>query len=236
MSWVLKCLVIGPPFTGKTSLIKRSVYNIFTANYKATLGVDFAMKNLVYTDQNGQNISCSVALWDVSGNELASNMCRAYYSNSHMAMIVSDFNSENFAEDITQWKNDVDSKVLLYEDTTIPCVILKNKCDLPGAMETYNQQDMDKLAASLGCIGCYPTSAMTGQGIQEAMLALIKHTIGLIKARNAAEEADPEPKEEPIQKIVLESNEPKENKKVEEKTNNANEKKSKKAKRKCSIF
>lgn len=40
----LKLVVVGHPSAGKTSLIKRFVANFFSKSYKATVGVDFALK------------------------------------------------------------------------------------------------------------------------------------------------------------------------------------------------
>ncbi|VDM63687.1 unnamed protein product [Angiostrongylus costaricensis] len=58
-----KILVIGDPGTGKTSIIRRFVHDVFTTNYKATIGVDFAMKRMVLDE----NIQIYLQLWDISG-------------------------------------------------------------------------------------------------------------------------------------------------------------------------
>ncbi|TNJ26597.1 putative Rab32 [Giardia muris] len=43
---VFKVIVVGNVFVGKTSIVKRLAYGAYTADYKGTLGVDFAVRDL----------------------------------------------------------------------------------------------------------------------------------------------------------------------------------------------
>lgn len=56
-------LVVGEIGTGKTSFIKRYVHQFFTTNYRATIGVDFALKVINWNDTN----LVRVQLWDIAG-------------------------------------------------------------------------------------------------------------------------------------------------------------------------
>ena len=58
-----KILVIGELGTGKTSFIKRYVHQFFSQNYRATIGVDFALKVLNWD----QNTIIRLQLWDIVG-------------------------------------------------------------------------------------------------------------------------------------------------------------------------
>lgn len=58
-----KILVIGELGTGKTSFIKRYVHQFFSQNYRATIGVDFALKVLNWD----QNTIIRLQLWDIAG-------------------------------------------------------------------------------------------------------------------------------------------------------------------------
>jgi GTPase SAR1 family protein len=49
--FLYKILVVGDIGVGKTSLIKRYVHNIFSMHYKATIGVDFALKVINWDNQ-----------------------------------------------------------------------------------------------------------------------------------------------------------------------------------------
>lgn len=58
-----KVLVIGDFGVGKTSIIKRYVQQIFTQHYRATIGVDFALKVLHWDN----NTVVRLQLWDIAG-------------------------------------------------------------------------------------------------------------------------------------------------------------------------
>lgn len=57
-----KVLVIGDLGVGKTSIIKRYVQQSFSPNYRATIGVDFALKVL-----NWDTETVRLQLWDIAG-------------------------------------------------------------------------------------------------------------------------------------------------------------------------
>ena len=65
-------LVVGDLGVGKTSLIQRYVHNIFSREYKATIGVDFAYKLI----QISPDKIVRLQLWDIAGQERYGNMTR----------------------------------------------------------------------------------------------------------------------------------------------------------------
>ena len=44
----LKFAIVGEIATGKTSVLRRYLYNTFKENYDVTLGVDLASKNIIH--------------------------------------------------------------------------------------------------------------------------------------------------------------------------------------------
>lgn len=59
---LFKVLVIGDLGVGKTSIIRRYVHQAYSNNYRATIGVDFAMKVL-----NWDSETVRLQLWDIAG-------------------------------------------------------------------------------------------------------------------------------------------------------------------------
>lgn len=70
-----KVLIIGDINTGKTSLVKQYVHGLFPDNYKATIGVDFALKVVHLEDEAGTPQQVKLQLWDIAGACRAAGSC-----------------------------------------------------------------------------------------------------------------------------------------------------------------
>lgn len=173
---LFKIIVVGDIAVGKTSLIKRYVHNIFTENYKSTIGVDFALKVL-----NIDNKNVRIQLWDIAGQERFGNMTRVYYKEAVGAVVVYDVTRESTLTSATKWKTDIDTKLTIPgSDLPIPCILIGNKIDiLPKSNPTLNET-MDTYCKDEGYAAWFRTSAKTNIGIEPA----IKHLVSLVLKSN----------------------------------------------------
>lgn len=175
-----KVLVIGDLGTGKTSIIKRYVHNFFSVHYRATIGVDFALKVLNWDE----NTLIRLQLWDIAGQERFGNMTRVYYKEAVGCLIVFDVTRQSTFEAVSKWKHDLDSKVQLPDGKQIPCVLLANKCDQPKEGLVNNSHQMDKFCEEKDFIKWFETSAKENIGIDEAAKFLVQKILENDKANN----------------------------------------------------
>ncbi|XP_017066224.1 serine/arginine repetitive matrix protein 1 isoform X1 [Drosophila eugracilis] len=164
-----KILVIGELGTGKTSFIKRYVHQFFSQNYRATIGVDFALKVL----QWDANTIVRLQLWDIAGQERFGNMTRVYYKEAVAAFIVFDVTRSKTFDCVSKWKEDLDSKVQLPDGSPIPCILLANKCDQEKQGIITQPEKMDEYVRENGFAGWFETSAKENINIDEAARALV---------------------------------------------------------------
>ncbi|XP_028277787.1 ras-related protein Rab-38b isoform X2 [Parambassis ranga] len=148
-----KVLVIGDLGVGKTSIIRRYVHQTYSTNYRATIGVDFALKVL-----NWDSETVRLQLWDIAGQERFGNMTRVYYREAMGAFIVFDVTRPTTFEAVIKWKEDLDSKLMLANGQSIATVLLANKCD-QGRELTNNGIKMDQFCKDHGFVGWFETSA-----------------------------------------------------------------------------
>ncbi|XP_059054801.1 ras-related protein Rab-32 isoform X2 [Achroia grisella] len=164
-----KILVIGELGTGKTSIIKRYVHQFFSQHYRATIGVDFALKVLNWD----ANTIIRLQLWDIAGQERFGNMTRVYYKEAVGAFIVFDVSRVLTFDAIFKWKNDLDSKVQLPDGSPIPCILLGNKCDQQKEGIVNSPTKMDEFCREKGFAGWFETSAKENINIEEAARSLV---------------------------------------------------------------
>ncbi|XP_011205365.2 mucin-22 [Bactrocera dorsalis] len=183
-----KILVIGELGTGKTSFIKRYVHQFFSQNYRATIGVDFALKVLHWDP----NTTVRLQLWDIAGQERFGNMTRVYYKEAVGAFIVFDVTRSGTFDCVSKWKEDLDSKVQLPDGSPIPCILLANKCDQEKQGIVTTPEKMDEYVRENGFAGWYETSAKENINIDEAARALVNKILLNDKLISAADLADSE--------------------------------------------
>ncbi|XP_003404489.1 ras-related protein Rab-32 isoform X2 [Loxodonta africana] len=169
---LFKVLVIGELGVGKTSIIKRYVHQLFSQHYRATIGVDFALKVLNWDSKTLVRLQ----LWDIAGQERFGNMTRVYYKEALGAFIVFDISRSSTFEAVLKWKNDLDSKVHLPNGSPIPAVLLANKCDQKKESGQSPPQ-MDQFCKEHGFSGWFETSAKDNINIDEAARFLVENIL-----------------------------------------------------------
>lgn len=60
---LFKVIIVGDPTVGKTAFVQRYVSNIFKKEFKGTVGVDFSLKILNYSEC----LTVKLQLWDIAG-------------------------------------------------------------------------------------------------------------------------------------------------------------------------
>lgn len=164
-----KILVIGELGTGKTSIIKRYVHQFFSQHYRATIGVDFALKVINWDP----NTVVRLQLWDIAGQERYGNMTRVYYKEAVGCFIVFDVTRVSTFEAVAKWKHDLDSKVTLADGSPVPCVLLANKCDMAKEGLVNNPAQMDEYCRDRNFVGWFETSAKENINVDDAARLLV---------------------------------------------------------------
>ncbi|XP_011845989.1 PREDICTED: ras-related protein Rab-7L1-like [Mandrillus leucophaeus] len=136
---LFKVLVVGDAAVGKTSLVQRYSQDSFSKHYKSTVGVDFALKVLQWSDSEIVRLQ----LWDIAGQERFTSMTRLYYRDASACVIMFDVTNATTFSNSQRWKQDLDSKLTLPNGELVPCLLLANKVcgqsqkmvpSLPGAV------------------------------------------------------------------------------------------------------
>eukprot|EP00035_Acanthoeca_spectabilis_P000350 m.72746 g.72746 ORF g.72746 m.72746 type:complete len:447 (-) comp10152_c0_seq1:23-1363(-) len=167
--YLMKVLVVGDTGTGKTSFIKRYVHNTFSESYKATIGVDFALKSLQFN-----NVLVRLQLWDIAGQERFGAMTHVYYKEAVGAVIAFDSTRPATFESVLKWKTDIDDKIALPDDSPIPVLLLATKADLVQGMSEPTETQLKTFAAENNFVGHAIISSKSGVGVEDAAKLLVQ--------------------------------------------------------------
>jgi small GTP-binding protein len=177
---LLKLLLIGDSGVGKSSLLSRYSEGTFAPYFIATIGVEFAIRTISINDKR-----IKLQIWDSPGG---GTILQAYYRGAHGIMVVFDVMDVSSFNNVSDWLKQPDQ----YANPSCKRVLIGNKIDC----QKYNfnppecvagERQVSKEMALQFCesytshtlLYC-ETSAATGEGVEEAFLALVHSILGIV--------------------------------------------------------
>lgn len=118
----VKVILAGDGTVGKTSLLRRYVFDEFTEEHKMTIGMDTHSK---LTKVPGLG-PVKIHTWDLAGQPQWSAVRESFYLGSHAMALVFDVSQPETIKDLPAWIRECRSKA-----PGIPVLLVANKIDLP---------------------------------------------------------------------------------------------------------
>ena len=134
-NFVFRVIAIGDSGVGKTSIIRKYLYNIFEPTTINTIGLSFSFKEVILKNKT----KVKLKIMDTAGQEKYNSLTKTYYKNADGVLFVFDINNKKSFDSLQKWmelfnENNNGKKI-------IPIYLLGNKCDLERKVE---QESIDK--------------------------------------------------------------------------------------------
>lgn len=156
-----KICLIGAFSVGKTALIQRYIYSIFSDRYLSTLGVKISKKQIVV-----DGVEVNLVIWDLEGKDDYASVNFSYLRGAMGLLIVADGTRLDTLETAMSLRS---SSSELIGD--VPSLMLINKLDLKESWEVQETHIEEVRRRGIDVI---TTSAKTGEGVEEAFSRLTR--------------------------------------------------------------
>jgi len=161
--YIIKICLLGDGAVGKTSLVRRFVFDVFDDKYIMSFGTKVSKKSLKIGEAD-----VDLLVWDILGQKSHESLHAAYYRGAAGAFVVSDFTRSDTMQSLKSWVGNFRSTV-----GDKPIVILGNKSDLD---KKYSFSELQAFGSSLGC-EVVETSAKTGLNVEKAFVDMGKRLL-----------------------------------------------------------
>ncbi len=151
--------MVGAFATGKTSLVAKFVYSIFSEKYQTTVGVKIDRKTVKVKEQE-----LNLILWDLYGEDEFQKLRISYLRGSSAFLLVVDGTRKSTLQTALELQQRVEGSI-----GKVPFILVLNKWDLQDEWEL----DAESIEAieSKGWI-VIKTSAKTGLNVEEIFYTL----------------------------------------------------------------
>lgn len=169
-----KICLIGDFGVGKTSLVRRYVESCFSDAYLSTVGVKIARKTLEVRDRHQQLISLQLMLWDIEGSTKFKSISASYLQGAKGAIVVADASRP---ENITHVNEHIHTFREINPQGQLMVAI--NKSDLIIKEDLVKIMQITAALNQAKILGIYPTSAKTGENVDQLFQQLATAIIGI---------------------------------------------------------
>lgn len=156
-----KVLLVGNFGVGKTSLIRRFVFNEFSEDYISTIGVRVSTKTVAL-----ENEEVKLLIWDVAGTSEDEKIPKSYFLGAHAAMYVFDLSRIETYE-----------KLEAYVDSVRELSGLKNILIVGNKKDLLTENQLKECLASISIPIDLVTSAKENANVEDAFISLAKQTL-----------------------------------------------------------
>ena len=166
-----KVCLLGDFAVGKTSLVRRFVYDLFEDKYVSTIGVKVSRKTVVLAGDD-DIVDLTMMLWDLAGSEEFTRMRANYLRGASGALLVCDLGRPETLSSLRQYLSDL-------QDINGRCaaVVAANKVDLLAHLtpdvSAACEAEARAMADELG-VPIHFTSAIDGEKVEGAFRHLGK--------------------------------------------------------------
>jgi small GTP-binding protein len=157
-----KVCLLGNAAVGKTSLIRRFVYDMFDDKYIVTFGAKVTTKQMEMKS-GPDDINLTLIIWDILGQRVHDSLHAGHYKGAKGALIVCDLTRSDTVDDAEVWLEKLWGTV-----GEIPVILLGNKCDIPHG----DTEEALKVLAEKKHLEYKTTSAKTGENVENAFSSI----------------------------------------------------------------
>jgi small GTP-binding protein len=159
-----KICLLGDIAVGKTSLVRRFVYDLFDETYLSTIGVKVSRKTQIIA-QTDNIVEVHMMLWDLAGSQRFSGLRSSYLRGAAGAVLVCDLTRPQTLDGLSGYVDDL--------RTISPgsqLIVAANKRDLT-AQQRLNEGQIEQAVDQFDASFCL-TSAKTGEGVPDLFCRL----------------------------------------------------------------
>jgi small GTP-binding protein len=169
----LKICFLGDSSVGKTSLIRKYVFNNFDDSYLMTMGTKVSKKTVtIEAPEVDKTFNVTFMIWDIIGDiHFRGLLHHSYLHGAAGALLVCDITRPETLESLGTWVESLN----IERNADIPIIFMVNKCDLKNEQQ-LNEGDIKRIADVYSSLWML-TSAKTGQNVEEVFKVLGKKMV-----------------------------------------------------------